>query len=149
MKIITRHEIGFLFNGADSISIEESEVSEIMLSYGGGMGGANQTLYAVRKHTENRDFIYFPEILGHPGSMVVGKRFIVTIEQKKLVVVSSESKAGDSYIHSRDQIPVGTIKWYIVMGTDDEYDMVDSLLGVSDNCNVVARTCNGVKMEKL
>ena len=120
------HTIGLSCNPANRLGHEEIEVQEIFISYGGGMGGGNDTIYATKvvDNPEDGMFIIATDFQGR--TIEIGKNFIVTMKPKKLL-----KEDYDTSMHPNVDLTCR----YILMDMDDTYQLVNSF--VNNKLNVI------------
>ena len=74
---------------------QELSVTEFLVSYGGGMGGANQTHYALDYKT-NDDKFYVLELL-NGNQIKINPRFVVSMQDKKVLRIENDVTAHTNY----------------------------------------------------
>ena len=77
------------------LSAEEIKVEQIVLSYGGGMGGTTRTLYAVSRTKVEDNFYALTLIDGK--ELEVGISFVVSKEPKKIVKLHTDKTLHSNY----------------------------------------------------
>ena len=84
MKYLKKETIGLTCSPATMLDNKVETVTELLISYGGGMGGASERVYG---HIENEkeDTLDFVDYLG--TRTIYNKRFIVSIKPKQLVTI--------------------------------------------------------------
>jgi len=77
-------EFGLCCTPATMVDTQELGATEILISYGGGMGGANQTIYALDYKLDKDNSLYNIEVLDGTTTKI-NKDFIVKIQDKTII----------------------------------------------------------------
>lgn len=127
-----RHNrIGRPFHGAKSRTAEDAGlVKQVLISFGGGMGGAHMYYYAIGEDAVSYGdpLAILHNVLGEPCPVEIGTRFIVSIKEKKLVIETCIADQDSSAFNSPsgEKFKPGEYKRYIIIGEDDTYELVES-----------------------
>lgn len=73
---------------------QELAATKFLVSYGGGMGGANQTHYALDYKTNDK--FYVLELL-NGNQIKINPRFIVSMQDKKVLRIENDVTAHSNY----------------------------------------------------
>lgn len=126
-------KIGKTCSPSTILSHTEIEVDELHLSFGGGMGGGSKKLYGVVM--ELKEGFYTITTIGG-RTIEVGKGFVVTKEQVKLVSVTSDITAHRNYHKHCCKSHIET-RYYLVR-KDENFKIVHDY--VSDKAETVYTT---------
>jgi hypothetical protein len=114
MKTVT---IGLPCTPSKNISKEEMKVTEILVSWGGGMGGSSQRLYGKVLLGATEECLVFQTIQGE--EIEIGTKYIVTKKSVTLVKIVTDVTAHWNYTNIRCKEAIETE--YILKPFDVEF----------------------------
>ena len=119
-------EIGLLKTPSKRLESSTVNVTEIKISFGGGMGGANNTLYGdiLKRDTQ---FITFKDI--NSNIIELGINFIVSIRSKKMITTIFDTTAHANYNTQTVNKQIETLK--TIHNVNDTIVFVDEYLSDS------------------
>ena len=109
---------------------------KILISYGGGMGGANNTYYCLKKDLpvleDEKRFIKFKNLI-NSEEVTINKRFIVSVSEVKIVKVDYDITKWINYNEKKCNSCIETIFYSI--GVDVKYEIKNEFK-TNDHCIV-------------
>ena len=114
--------IGLPCSPATLVSTESVPVTQVQLSYGGGMGGSNELLYGTIEQELDGNRFIFKTYLGE--EIEINRNFVVTIREKRLVVAIVDVTEHKNYNGTVCQKSIQTE--YSIVDVSDNVDFVDS-----------------------
>lgn len=115
------YEIGLSCSPSHHVEDSTINVTEFMITFGGGMGGANKKRYAT---SYKKDGIFYEITLNDGLKERYNENHIVSMIEKKLVkVVIDTTKHVNYNKHVTDETVLKTE--YFLLNTNDEYKIVN------------------------
>jgi hypothetical protein len=114
------------------IDKEIFDAHRILVSYGGGMGGANQKFY-TRDFSENDNELIFTDIENR--KLTVNKRFIVLKEPVRLVRTLTDTTKHSNY--RKTTVANSQVIQYRVLYPNDTYEFVDDYVSSSNDKSLI------------
>ena len=87
-------ELGLACSPSTITDVQELAVTKFLVSYGGGMGGANQTHYAL-DYKKTKD--YYVLYLLNGNTIEINPRFVVSKQDKKVVRIETDATGHGNY----------------------------------------------------
>lgn len=125
-------KIGLPVAPAKNIDITEIKIVEILISYGGGMGGVNETFYAIgikkkEKVTNIKNF--------DSREIVINNDFIVKTEAKKLVKVVTDTTAHTN--HKNMKCNKSIVRCWYKVNSNENYEVFGKYFGNGGNAKSI------------
>lgn len=107
-------EIGNPTSQALNLKFEQFSAIEVLYSFGGGIGGANKTVYATKKKNDNYTLLNGEEVYINPS-------FIVTRRDVELVLQVTDTTANANYHNPKVRSKIETRTILLPYNSKAEY----------------------------
>ena len=128
------HKIGFCCSPAEHFYSKTYIITRFIISYGGGMGGTNKTLYCTKYVLNDKGFFNLTLLNGEKET--INSKYVVSYKDVKVIEVVTDIT---EHINYREHVTDKTVlkhNLYMLPYIKDTYTLVDNYINFNDTKDI-------------